>query len=103
MTTAKKSKTIEPPRHLSPAMRKWWRGVIRDYRPEAHQLHLLRLAAEAYDRSQAARAVLDKEGVTYLDRFGQPKARPETIVERDAHRDFAALVKALDFPDPEED
>jgi P27 family predicted phage terminase small subunit len=98
MATTKK--LTEPPRHLSSAMRKWWRSVARDFQLEPHQLHLLRLAAEAYDRAQGARIVLDKEGITYFDRFDQPKARPETTVERDARRDFAALVKALGFPEP---
>jgi P27 family predicted phage terminase small subunit len=100
MATTKKP--TGPPKHLSSAMQKWWRSVARDFDLEAHQLHLLRLACEAYDRSQGARVVLDKDGTTYLDRFRQPKLRPEAIVERDARRDFAALVKALGFPDPPE-
>jgi phage terminase small subunit len=82
-------------------MKKWWRSTVRDFAPEPHQLHLLRLTCESYDRAQGARAILDKQGCTYLDRFDQPKARPEAAIERDARRDFAKLLAQIGFPEPE--
>jgi P27 family predicted phage terminase small subunit len=100
MSKAKKSQS-KPPAHLSKPMQAWWRQVERNCVLEPHDRHLLQLAAEAFDRAQAARAVLDKEGTIYLDRFEQPKARPEAAIERDARRDFAALVRQLSIP-PEE-
>jgi P27 family predicted phage terminase small subunit len=101
MTGPKKSQTKAPPRHLSKAMQAWWRQVEKACVLEPHDRHLLQLACEAFDRAQAARAVLDKEGTIFLDRFEQPKARPEAAIECDARRDFAALVRQLSIP-PEE-
>lgn len=95
-------KPPEPPKHLSAPMRRWWRATLRDYTVADHQRHLLRLAAEAYDRCQSARTVLDKHGVTITDRFGQEKPRAEVAIERDSRRDFADLVRQLDFPDKPE-
>lgn len=98
MTAAKKS-PIKPPKHLSKAMKAWWRKVEKAAHMEPHDYHLLQLAAEAFDRAQAARAVLDREGTVYFDRFEQPKARPEAAIERDARRDIAALVRQLQIPE----
>lgn len=45
----------------------------------------------------AARAVLDAEGAVFLDRYNQPKARPEVAIERDSRVLFARLVRELDL------
>lgn len=84
-----------PPKHLRPATRKWLRSVLEEYSLEPHHLRLLTLAAEAWDRGQQAREVVDADGMTYLDRFGCPKARPEIAIERDARIGFARLVREL--------
>lgn len=85
------------PPHLSPATQHWWRAVFREYRLEPHHLRLLQLAGESWDRCQAARAVLDVEGISYLDRFGAPRVRPEVGVERDSRLAFARLIRELDL------
>ncbi|MEJ7714176.1 MAG: hypothetical protein WKF40_00095 [Thermoleophilaceae bacterium] len=48
---------------------------------------------------------LAQHGTTYTDRFGQPRARPEVNIERDARIAFARLLRELDLdgepaPDP---
>jgi P27 family predicted phage terminase small subunit len=92
-----KSKAKQPaaPRHLSAAARRWWSDVAEEYELESHHLKLLSMCAEAWDRCCQARQVLDKEGVTYEDRFGQPKARPEVAIERDSRVAFARLLREL--------
>jgi phage terminase small subunit len=93
-----------PPSHLSPSMRQWWRDLNRTFDFEPHQLKILRLACEAYDRAQQARSVLQKRGLTYTDRFGAPKPRPEVAIERDARIGFARLVRELSLgEEPAED
>ena len=52
-------KTPEPPRHLSGAMKRWWRTVTGEYELQDHHLHLLQLACETFDRGSEARKVLD--------------------------------------------
>src|SRR3712207_2253034 len=67
----------QPPAHLTPATREWWKSVVEDYELEPHHLRLLQLAGEAWDRSQQARQVLTVEGLTYQNRFGDPVLRPK--------------------------
>lgn len=88
---------IAAPQHLSDDAAAWWREVNREFELEAHHLRLLTLAAEAWDRTRAAGDVIAKEGLTYEDRFGCPKARPEVAIQRDSTIAFARLLRELDL------
>lgn len=81
--------------HLRPATREWYTSVLAAYDLESHHLKLLRLAAEAWDRTQMAREVIDREGLTFTDSGGFPKPRPEVAIERDARIGFARLIREL--------
>ena len=70
------------PSHLSSTARRWWHAVVAEYALEPHHLHLLKLACEALDRAEEARAALAVHGTTYLDRFNAPRLRPEVAIER---------------------
>ncbi|RAZ83205.1 hypothetical protein DPM33_33010 [Mesorhizobium hawassense] len=87
------------PPHLRPATKKWFKTVVEDYGHalEGHHVRLLTLAAEAWDQAQTAREVLDKDGQTFLDRFGQPKERPECGILQNARIAFARLIRELAF------
>ena len=93
-----------PPGHLRAATRRWFAAVVADYDLDPHHVRLLTLAAEAWDRGQQAREVIDRDGMTFSDRFGQPKARPEIAIERDSRIGFARLIRELGLdvePPPE--
>jgi phage terminase small subunit len=92
------------PGHLRPATRKWFKTVLSDYELEGHHVRLLTLAAEAWDQAQTAREVLDADGQTFTDRFGQPKERPEVGILQNARIAFARLTRelALDVEAPAE-
>lgn len=92
------------PEYLEEKTRIWWELVNKEYELEEHHIRLLTLAAEAFDRCQQAREILAKEGLTYLDRFKQPRARPEVAIERDCRIAFARLIRelCLDVEPPEE-
>ena len=92
------------PAHLKAATRRWFDSVLADFDLESHHVRLLTLAAEAWDRGQGAREAVAEHGLTYVDRFGQPHARPEVAIERDARIAFARLLRelALDIDVPEE-
>ena len=96
------STRTDAPAHLEPPTAEWWASVVDDYGLEPHHVRLLSLAAEAWDRGQAARTIIDAEGLTFEDRFGQPKARPEVAIERDSRLSFARLLRelALDYEEP---
>lgn len=93
-----------PPGHLRAATRRWFAAVVSDYDLDPHHVRLLTLAAEAWDRGQQAREIIDRDGMTFADRFGQPKARPEIAIERDSRIGFARLIRELGLdvePPPE--
>jgi hypothetical protein len=95
---------IKPPPHLRPDTREWFSSVINEYELAEHHVRLLTLAGEAWDGGQQAREVLDREGLTYIDRFGAPRARPEISVERDSRIAFARLLSEMSLdadPPPE--
>ncbi len=86
----------QPPAHLSPSARQWWTTTVAAYVLEEHHLRLLQLLCEAWDRSQAAREVLDREGLTTPGREGT-KPHPCVAIERDARLAIARLVRELDL------
>ena len=86
-----------PPTHLSLETAQWWRSVMSEYALEPHHIRLLTLAAEAYDSAQDAREILQREGKIYIDRFDQPKPRPEVAIQRDSAIGFARMLRELDL------
>lgn len=89
------AKSPKTPPHLRQETQKWFRSVLSDFDLEGHHVRLLTLAAEAWDQAQSAREVLDRDGQTYTDRFGQPKARPEVDILQNARIAFARLLREL--------
>lgn len=88
---------VPAPAHLSPASKKWWAEVNAEYSLEPHHLRLLQAACESWERMQAARAAIAQHGLTFTDSQGNPKARPEVAIERDAKVGFARLLRELDL------
>jgi hypothetical protein len=58
-------------------------------------LLLLETGMRAFDRCEAARALLDRDGVVVTDRWGQSKQHPAAAVERDARAGLLAALRAL--------
>jgi hypothetical protein len=79
------NKNKKAPEHLRDDTKKWWEQVATDYELEPHHLRLLTLAAEAWDRCQQAREAIEKHGLTFNDRFEQPRPRPEAMKEAWEH------------------
>ena len=98
------SDNAEAPAHLREPTRAWWESVVVGFVLEEHHVRLLTLAAEAWDRCEQAREALAEHGLTFDDRFGQPRARPEVAIERDARTGFARILRelALDVSGPSE-
>jgi P27 family predicted phage terminase small subunit len=92
---AKPPKAPRAPLHLSKKTREWWQRIVESYEFQDFELRLLTAAGEAWDRKESARQVIEKEGLTYLDRFGQPATRPEVAVERDSRLAFFRCMRQL--------
>jgi P27 family predicted phage terminase small subunit len=88
---------LKPPAHLTPETAAWWNAVLMEYALEPHHLRLLRLACEAWDRTQQAREILDRDGLTTETESGGLKAHPCIGIERDARLAFARLLRELDL------
>jgi len=88
---------IKIPKHLSADSRKWFKTVIDTYELDPHHVHVLTLAAESLDRANEARKRIDEHGMVYQDKAGQPKARPEVIIERDCKDLFRRLLRELNL------
>ena len=98
MTKTKTSETTEAaPPHLEPETKAWWGWVVSTYRLEQHHLKLLVLACESFDRSVAAREAIGEQGLTYTNRHGEPRPRPEVSIEKDNRLSFARLLRELDL------
>ena len=89
------AKAPKVPVHLRPETQKWFRSVLSDFDLDPHHVHLLTLAAEALDQAHGAREMLDANGQTFTDRFGQPKARPEVDILQNSRIAFARLLREL--------
>ncbi len=92
---SKDSTAFKVPKHLRKPTQTWVKSVLSDYDLEEHHFKILLSAAESWDRICAAREIVDAQGLTYTDRFGQPKARPEVAIERDSRIGFARLIREL--------
>src|SRR5688572_6536310 len=82
------------PKHLSAASKRWFNEIASGFVLESHHLRLLQLAAEAFDRSQEARALLARDGIVVNTENG-PKTHPAVAVERDSRLAFARLVREV--------
>jgi hypothetical protein len=84
------------PRYLSKRMKTFWASILATRKLQPHEAAILLEACVSFDRAEAARKVLQK-GLTYTDRFGAPRPRPEIAVERESRLVFAKLIKQLDL------
>jgi len=84
------------PKHLSGEAAKIWKEILDEYSiDDAAGLRILRVALESFDRAQAARTAIDKDGLTVIDKAGQVKSHPLLPIERDSRAAFLAGLKAL--------
>lgn len=93
-----KNSEPKPPNGLTAEARRWWREIRHEYGvSDPGGLLILASACEAFDRMRQAQRRLKREGLTTLDRFGQCKAHPATVIERDSRAAMLAALKALNL------
>ena len=99
-----KKRPPKMPSGLGPEGRKHWKASISEFDFEVHHPPLLESAARQLDRQATARADVEKNGVTILDRFGIAKENPAVAIERQAAMAFVRIMRELnlDAEKPEE-
>jgi P27 family predicted phage terminase small subunit len=86
------------PKHLTKEAKKIFKELCEEYMlDDIAGLRILRVALEAFDRAQVARAEIEKDGMTVKDKFGQIKPHPLLPIERDSRAAFLAGLKALNL------
>lgn len=93
------SRKSRAPAHLSPKSRSLWRATLAEWALEPHNAALFRLALESLDRSDEAKAIVDREGLLVIGSVGQPRPHPLLAVERDARAQCARLLGQLGLDD----
>lgn len=98
----KKAKNA-PPSHLKAPAKKLWERLRADYCiDDAGGLALLAAACSSFQRSEEARELVGKEGLTTTDRFGQTRPHPGIAIEQNARGQMIAALRALKLS-PSED
>ena len=92
----------QAPNHLQTETRKWFRQIVSEYELESHHVRLLEMAGSVWDEYEAARKSVAQHGQIFVDRYNQPRERPEVGIARQARIAFARLVRelALDVEPP---
>ena len=89
-------KTMKAPSHLSKEAQGIYKKLSEEYDiSDAGGLEILRAGLEAFDRSQAARVLINKVGLVITDRFGAVKPNPLIACERDARAAYLQALKQL--------
>lgn len=84
-----------PPDHLGTRGRSFWTTVLSQYDIAGADLNLLQSACELLDRSHSARLLIETEGLTVQDRFGQAKSHPAVDIERSSLLGFVRIAREL--------
>jgi P27 family predicted phage terminase small subunit len=85
------------PRALSTSSKRWWQAIVGEYEPSHAELRLLETACRAHDRAERCRHLVDREGVTVKDRFGQQKIHPALVEERQQRDLCRRAISNLSF------
>jgi P27 family predicted phage terminase small subunit len=86
-----------PPAHLSAAAQAWWVEITSEFILRPHHLKILELAADAWDRTVAARELLRRDGLISSTAAGDPKGHPAAVIERDSRAAFMLALRELDL------
>ena len=85
----------EPPVALQSSGRRLWDTVIGQFDLEPHDLQMLAAACEAFDIAARHKRKLDKEGLTFRDKLGNPRPHPSCSEHRAALDAYRKLMREL--------
>jgi phage terminase small subunit len=86
-----------PPPGLRPATRRWFLETCQRWELEPHHVRLLAIAAQSWDETQRAAALLRKEGLLITMPSGAKRPHPAARLAGDARATFMRAVRELDL------
>ena len=85
-------------KHIRPESRRIVKKIVAEYGiDDAGGIQYLMMFAAADTMEREAQAVIDEQGLTVLDRFGQTKSHPMCADARNARSQKMAALKALNL------
>jgi len=94
---------MKAPDHISPSSRRFLQKTAKEFRLSDHHERLLILAAEARDRCEQARKMLEAAGITTTDARGVVRPHPAVAIERDSRVSFVRIIRELGLADDTKD
>ncbi len=88
---------MKTPNGLSTEGKELWNTITANWKLDDGQLVVLFQACQSLDRMNDARAILKQDGLITTDRFGQARAHPGVVIERDARQLFLRAIKQLNL------
>jgi hypothetical protein len=88
---------------LSAEMKPPWTDTVAENCFEAHELRILQVACESWDRKEQAGKSILEHGLSYEDAKGMIRQRPEVMVEANARAAFVRCLDKLKLSEPDED
>jgi P27 family predicted phage terminase small subunit len=89
---------MQAPKHLSKIGKRKWLKFREEYQiSDEGGLAILTVAMEADDRARQDRELIDRDGLTMVDKAGQLKPHPLLANERDSRAAFLAALKMLNL------
>jgi hypothetical protein len=85
-------------RTLSPEAQAWGRELVDAFEiDDAAGKLLLQTALEAFDSMRQAQTLIERDGLTLKDRFGQVRLNPAALALRDARTALLRSLRALNL------
>jgi hypothetical protein len=89
------------PSHLDTQERDLFTTIVANYRlRDEVSLKILEEGLTSLQRARKAREQIDAEGLTFVDKFGQPRLHPACNVERDSRAAALAAFRQLNLELP---
>jgi len=93
---ASRPKVPPPPSGYTPEAKKLWRRVTEGWELDEAALEILdTVICRSFMTERRAQEQLDRDGLTMLDRFKQPKAHPAATIANNARITFLKGLRAL--------
>ena len=95
-STLKPRATPKATAALSPEARAVWARLSAEYElSDAGAVEVLTAGLAAFDTMRQAEALLGKDGIVVLDRYGTPKAHPAADIAHRARQQWLAALRML--------